>query len=446
VEAKGVAVPERAAIEPPILCGELATDAKALGQYTDRAEELLEELPAKPDRTAEQQVRAGDIHEAARRQRARFMHVHGDQVYAELTEGQTRHLRLPELVYGAAELFTGLVPTRAQIAQERERIQAAKEGREVDQGIFFGSLLRRPGVATHLTEAMQLPTQQARRLLGEFRRTGSVKLGSVTVERCGAAGHITMSNVKCLNAEDDPSVGDMETAVDLVLLDDDIRVGVLRGGPMTHPRYHGRRVFSAGINLTDLHHGQISYVDFLLRREIGYINKILRGLLIDPDPAAWPQRTVEKPWLAAVDTFAIGGGAQLLMVFDRVIAAADAYFSLPAAQEGIVPGVSNLRLSRYGGGRLARQVILWGRKIYAHEPAGAAFRDEVVEPSMMDSAVEAGVDRLDSPAVVANRGMLNLADEPVDRFHGYLAEFAVRQVRRLYSEDVLAKLGRAWAR
>ena len=40
---------------------------------------------------------------------------------------------------------------------------------------------------------------------------------------------------------------------------------------------------------------------------------------------------------------------QLLLVFDHVIAAADAYFSLPAAQEGIIPGAANLRLVRYCG-------------------------------------------------------------------------------------------------
>jgi thioesterase DpgC len=43
-------------------------------------------------------------------------------------------------------------------------------------------------------------------------------------------------------AEDNQQVDDMETAVDLALLDPDVRVGLLRGGEMSHPRYRGKRV------------------------------------------------------------------------------------------------------------------------------------------------------------------------------------------------------------
>ncbi len=137
---------------------------------------------------------------------------------------------------------------------------------------------------------------------------------------------------------------------------------------------------------------------------------------------------------------------QLLLVFDHVIAAADAYFSLPAAQEGIVPGAANFRLSRITGPRLSRQVILSGRKIWAHEPAARLVCDEVVDPKQVDAAVEAAVVRLDNPAVAANRRMLNLADEPRDAFRAYLAEFAAEQALRLYGTDVLDKVGRSWAR
>lgn len=214
---------------------------------------------------------------------------------------------------------------------------------------------------------------------------------------------------------------------------------------MTHPRYAGRRVFSTGINLKALRAGEISFVDFLLRRELGYINKILRGLLLESDGVDVydkPVRTLEKPWIAAVDGFAIGGGAQLLLVFDRVIAAADSYFSLPAAQEGIIPGVANLRLTRFLGSRKARQVILCGRKIWAHEPDAGLLFDEVVEPMEMDTAVERNVLQLSSPAVVPNRHMMNLAEEPLELFLQYASEFAMLQAERLYGQDVLDKISR----
>jgi thioesterase DpgC len=143
-----------------------------------------------------------------------------------------------------------------------------------------------------------------------------------------------------------------------------------------------------------------------------------------------------------VDTFAIGGGMQLLLVFDHVIAAADAYFSLPAAQEGIVPGASNLRLGRIAGARLSRQVILLGRRIRAIEPEARLFVDEVREPAEMDTAIEQAIDRLGNAAVVVNRRMLNLADESAEDFRRYMAEFAVQQALRLYSDDVIQKVGR----
>jgi thioesterase DpgC len=143
-----------------------------------------------------------------------------------------------------------------------------------------------------------------------------------------------------------------------------------------------------------------------------------------------------------VDGFAIGGGAQLVLLADHVIAAADAYLSLPAAQEGIVPGASNFRLTRSVGMRVARQMILQGRRLHATEPDAKALVDEVCEPDDLDRAVERAITRLRGPAVVANRHMLNLADEPPAEFRRYMAEFALVQAQRLYSDDVIAKADR----
>jgi thioesterase DpgC len=235
----------------------------------------------------------------------------------------------------------------------------------------------------------------------------------------------------------------METAVDLALLDDAVGVLVLRGGEMQHARYKGRRVFSAGINLKKLHAGSISFTDFLLRREFGYINKMACGLVLGAIDNNRSAARIEKPCLAAVDTFAIGGGAQILLVCDHVIASAGSYFSLPAAQEGIIPGVANLRLGDMTGARLARQIILSGRQIWANEEAAKCIFDEVVAPSAMEQTIALRADQLDNPAVIANRRMLRLAREPEDRFRAYMAEFALAQAVRMYSPDVLNKVAQA---
>ncbi|MCP9955361.1 enoyl-CoA hydratase/isomerase family protein [Actinomadura madurae] len=352
-----------------------------------------------------------------------------------------RRLRVAELAEAAAPAFPGLVPGAERLAAERARPQTAKEGHEIDQGIFFRGVLRSRSAGAHLVDAMLRPTPRALALLPEFTATGTADLGSVTLERADGVARLTMCRDDCLNAEDERQVEDMETAVDLAQLDPAVEVCLLRGGTMTHPRYRGRRVFSAGINLKALHAGGISLAGFLLGRELGYIHKIVRGVRTD-GPAAWRSPAAGKPWVAAVDTFAIGGGAQLLLVFDHVLAAADAYISLPAAQEGIIPGAANLRLPRAAGHRLARQVILGGRRIRATEPDARPLVDEVHESDELDEAVERVLARLRGPAVAANRHMLNFAAEPEDEFRLYMAEFALQQALRLYSEDVLEKAGR----
>ncbi|HEX6344779.1 (3,5-dihydroxyphenyl)acetyl-CoA 1,2-dioxygenase DpgC [Umezawaea sp.] len=436
---------ERWVAGSPSPTGDPATDAAALRRHLDRGEELLAALGPAPDRSPDQRRVADAVHRASRWSRAGFLRANATAVYDELTDHRTLHLRLDELVARAAELVPGLVPGPEQLAEELRFPQAHKEGREIDQAVFFSELLRLPDVGAHLLDAMRRPTPRALGLLAEFGRVDELDLGTVRVLRHDGVAHLTIHNEHCLNAEDNALVEDLETAVDLVLLDDDVRVGTLRGSEMTHPRYRGRRVFSAGINLKHLHQGRISYVDFLLRRELGFINKLKRGLVLEDSPLTWPRRTAEKPWVAAVDTFAIGGGMQLLMVFDKVVAGADAFFSLPAAQEGIVPGAGNLRIGELTGGRLARQVILGGRTIRAGEPEARFVCDEVVEPDQVGAALERGARALDNAAVVANRRMLNLADESADRFREYMADFALAQGLRLYSQDVIAKVGRSWS-
>lgn len=108
-------------------------------------------------------------------------------------------------------------------------------------------------------------------------------------------------------------------------------------------------------------------------------------------------RSTSEPWIAAVDSFAIGGGMQLLFAFDRVITASDAYFSLTAAQEGIIPGVANLRLPRIAGGRPARQVIPSGRRIHATELGARLMCDTIADtadPAALDTAIADAVEEL----------------------------------------------------
>jgi (3,5-dihydroxyphenyl)acetyl-CoA 1,2-dioxygenase len=416
-------------------------DPWARAQEADTlVDKLVATLPEPAARTAEQRAEIAAAQHAARARRAAYLDRHAESVYRRLTE-DTAGLRIGELLDAAADRFPGLVPGPERIAADRARRQADKEGWEIDQGLFLRAVLRSPRAGPHLLDAMLRPTDRARHLLPEFLRTGVLRTRSVLLERRDGTAYLTMCRDDCLNAEDEEQVDDMETAVDLALLDPGVRVAVLRGGEMTHPRYRGKRVFSAGINLKRLHAGDISLAGFLLRRETGYLRKMIAGLLVGHD-GSWHSRTVEKPWIAAVDTFAIGGGMQMLLACDLVLAASDAYLTLPAAREGIVPGAGNFRLGRHTGPRISRQVILGGRRLWAAEPDARHLIDEVVEPGDLDVAVERAARRLQSPAVVANRHMLNLAEEPPEEFRRYIAEFALQQALRLYGEDVITKVGR----
>src|SRR6202012_4151628 len=211
---------------------------------------------------------------------------------------------------------------------------------------------------------------EAGELSRRFAQTGKLELDGAMLERRGKAALVTMRNPRFLNAEDESTLDGLETAVDVATLDRQIDIAVLRGDVVEHTKYRGRGLFSAGINLTHLYHGRISYL-WYIRRDMGMVNKRFRGVArpdVSPDEVAGG--TVEKPWIGAVEGFAIGGGCQLLLALDYVRAASDAYMTLPARKEGIIPGAANLRLWRFTGDRIARQAILYGRRLDCETPGG----------------------------------------------------------------------------
>ncbi|MFD8595614.1 (3,5-dihydroxyphenyl)acetyl-CoA 1,2-dioxygenase DpgC [Kitasatospora sp. NPDC059646] len=410
----------------------------------DRAVRLLAPLPDPGPYSGEERPRVETALEEARAQRTALLDRHAEALYDRLTADRTGRPRLDALVAAADSAAPGLVPSPAQLRAERATPVSERLGYDVDLGVFLRGLLRCPPVGDHLLDSMLRPTGRALGLLDGFRATGAVRLETTLLERHAGVARITMCAPDRLNAEDEQQVDDMETAVDLALLDEQCEIGLIRGGEMTHPRYAGRRVFSAGINLKRLHAGEISLVGFLLRRELGYLRKLLLGLRTDQP--SWRYPLTDMPWVAAVDGFAIGGGMQLLLAVDHVLAASDAYLSLPAAQEGIVPGAADFRLPPVTGPRLARQIILGGRRVHARDPEARTLVDEVVDPAALDEAVELALVRLRDPAVTANRRMVNLALEPADGFRAYMAEFAVQQALRIHAADVLGKAGRFAAR
>jgi thioesterase DpgC len=368
--------------------------------------------------------------------------------FDQVTEGGRRELRCADLAYEAAQHFAGLVPTRAEIDEERSHLQKEKQGLEIRQGEFFAHVLADSTRGHRLIRAMGRPLRQSMDRLRDFQQSGYADLGTAEVEKRGRIGWITLKNLDCLNAEDDASTKNLEIAVDLVLLDPEVEAGVLRGAPMTHPKHLGRRIFGSGINLTDLYHGKISLIEFMLERELGCVSKMYRGLSPDdPSMGDLEEGRTEKPFLAAVEAWAIGGACQLLLVMDLVVAERESYFSLPARNEGIIPGCAPMRLPRFIGERAARQALFLSRVFPADSAEGRLLADHVLDRDEIESTVRRLAEDLVAPgrtSLLANRRMLRISREPLDLFRRYMANYALEQARCLYSPALIDNLERNW--
>jgi thioesterase DpgC len=425
---------------------EFAAAARESSEYLTRGEQLLARLPARADRTEAEAEAAARLKAALDGERVRFLRDHAEDFYVALTDDLRLAIRDEDLVYAAAERFPGLVPTREQVAAERERALPEKEGLEIAQGLFFAYVLASERCGSHLCWAMLRPTAEARERLDDFRTTGVADLGGTYLERRGRVAYLEIRNDRYLNAEDSLTLPTTEVAVDLALLDPDIDLGVIRGAVVSHPRYAGQRVFGAGVNLTHLYHGRVDFM-FFVTRDLGYVNKLFRGLSAEEHRPDEPEETTEKLWIAAVETFAIGGACQLLHTADHVIAARGSRLFLPARKEGILPGASNLRLPRSVGDRLARQAILSGLEFEAGTPHGDLLVDEVVEPEAMDAAIAARVAALTDSGLVnaaGNRRALRVGAEPLDLFRRYMSVFCREQAYCHFSPALVRNLEQHW--
>jgi thioesterase DpgC len=428
----------------PPLVHALDADAAAFSAYWRRLDEALGRLPAKRQRSAAQAEEARAIREAGRASRARFLQVHTRAVYDALTEGRTKFLRVEALCRAAATAFPGLVPADEALARESALTLPEKEGREAEQGLFLSYVLADPLAGAHLCHAMLLAREDSRARLRELEAHGALDFGGARLERRGRVSIVTMTNPRFLNAEDETTLPGFESAVDLALMDPRTELCVLRGGPVEHPKYAGRRLFGAGINLTHLYEGRIGFLWYLVR-DLGVVNKLYRGLAT---PDAPPEEdSIEKPWIAAVEGFAIGGHCQLLLAVDHVLAAEDAYLTLPARREGIIPGAANLRLARHVGARLARAAILAERRIECASAEGRLLCDRVVPAADIDAEIERAVARLAASGLASaasNRRALRAAEEPLDLFRRYMAVYAREQAHCHFSPALVANLERNW--
>ncbi len=448
---RAAGLPEREAREWsesfPITTGEFEADARDYGAFWRRSAALLGRLPPKPRRTELERAGVDALLSDARASREAFLAAHVEPIYDRLTEHCSTFRRLDDLVYAAANLVPGLVPTRAEVDAEAAHRQGDKDGVEIDQGLFFAHVLSRPRIGEHLCHAMLLPRPESAELGAEFASRGSLDLGAARLTRRGKAVHLDMINPRFLNAEDDTTLARTELAVDVATLDRTTEIAVIRGIAVDNEKYRGKRIFGAGINLTHLYLGKIPYLWFLIR-DLGYVHKLLRGVA-SPDsvPDDVKGRGTEKLWIAALDTFAIGGHCQSILCTDYVLAASDAFLTLPARKEGIIPGFANLRMPRFVGDRMTRQAILYERKLECDSAEGRLICDEIAPVAEMDAAVDRVVDGLTSAGAVSaigNRRAIRVGQESLDLFRRYASVYAREQAYCHFSPALIANLERNW--
>ena len=136
-----------------------------------------------------------------------------------------------------------------------------------------------------------------------------------------------------------------------------------------------------------------------------------------------------------------------MLTLDYVLAAEDAYMTLPARKEGIIPGAANLRLTRFVGARIARQAVLAERRIDCASPEGRMICDEIVPAAEIDAAIVRTVERLTGSGVVSasgNRRAFRIVEEPLDSFRRYMSVYAREQAHCHFSPALIANLERNW--
>ena len=213
---------------------------------------------------------------------------------------------------------------------------------------------------------------------------------TILTEQKGAVTLITLNRPKALNALNDALMNELGAALQAFDADDSVGAMVITGSA---------KAFAAGADIAAM--AKWTYMDVYRTNYIGRNWETIRA--------------VRKPVIAAVGGFALGGGCELAMMCDIVIAAEDARFGQPEIKLGIIPGAGGTqRLPRAVGKAKAMDLILTGRMMNAEEAERAGLVSRIVPPDkLLDEAVGAAatIAEYSLPSVMMAKEAVNRAYE-----------------------------------
>ena len=223
----------------------------------------------------------------------------------------------------------------------------------------------------------------------------------VEVERDGAVAVVLLNRPEQLNALSNELMEELVARLEELDRDEEVRAIVLGGN---------ERAFAAGADIGEL--AQASAIDLYYERRVERWDAI-RGL--------------RTPLVAAVSGYCLGGGCELAMSCDLIVASETAHFGQPETGLGIIPGAGGTqRLTRAVGKALAMDVILSGRRLSAREALAAGLVARVVaKEAWLEEAKRVARD-------IAEKGPVatRLAKESVDRAYETSLSAGVEAERR----------------
>ncbi|NJN48433.1 MAG: 2,3-dehydroadipyl-CoA hydratase [Candidatus Competibacteraceae bacterium] len=189
---------------------------------------------------------------------------------------------------------------------------------------------------------------------------------------------ITLNRPAARNALRTQTLRELAEVLDKTAAVEDIRAVVLTGGP---------QVFAAGADLKEM--AELDLVDTLNDPRQGYRNRIDR---------------FPRPLIAAVNGLALGGGCELAMQADLIIAADNARFGQPEINLGIIPGAGGTqRLVRAVGKALAMKMVLTGEMIDARTALTVGLVAEITPPELTIERALALAEAIAAKSVLAVR-------------------------------------------